>query len=84
MIQTSCYTQRCNEPWYRDTRYRRCQPVTVCSAIYARLLLLNGDYSCQLVFARSKLVQESVAILRAELLGALLNANTGHSEIVLW
>ena len=49
-----------------------------CSVIYARLLKSNGDYSCQLVFARSKLAQESVTIPRAELLGALLNVNTGH------
>ena len=50
----------------------------VCSAINARLLKSNGDCSCRLVFARSKLVPESVTIPRAELLGALLNANTGH------
>ena len=50
----------------------------VCSVVYARVLRSNGEYSCQLVFARSKLVQENVTIPRAELLAALLNANTGH------
>ena len=50
----------------------------VCSAIYVRLLRSNGKYSCQLLFARSKLVQENITIPRAELIAALLNANTGH------
>ena len=30
------------------------------------------------VFARSKLVQKNITIPRAELIAALLNANTGH------
>lgn len=31
-----------------------------CAAIYARFLRKNGSYSCQLVFARSKLIPEGM------------------------
>ena len=50
----------------------------VCSAIYARFLRKNGEYSCQLIFARSKLVPKGMSIPRAELFAAHLNASTAH------
>ena len=50
-----------------------------CSAIYARFKRKNGSYSCQLVFARSKIIPEGMSIPRAELLAATLNATTGHT-----
>ena len=49
----------------------------VCSAIYARFLRRDGSYSCQLIFARSKVVHD-ITIPRAELVAAVLNASTGH------
>ena len=49
-----------------------------CAAIYARFLRQCGIYSCQLIFARSKLVPEGMSIPRAELLAANLNAHTGE------
>ena len=49
-----------------------------CVAIYARFLLKSGSYSCQLIFARSKLLPEGITIPRAELLAANLNAHTGE------
>ena len=49
-----------------------------CIAIYARLLRKNGEYSCQLVFARSKLIEEGTTQPRAELIAAMLNAHTGE------
>ena len=49
-----------------------------CSAIYVRFKRKNGLYSCQLVFARSKIVPEGMYIPRAELMAADLNATTGH------
>ena len=49
-----------------------------CVAIYARFLLKCGSYSCQLIFARSKLIPEGMTIPRAELLAANLNAHTGE------
>ncbi|XP_066917918.1 uncharacterized protein [Clytia hemisphaerica] len=48
-------------------------------AIYARILRLNGEYSCQLVFARSKILSSSTQP-RAELEAAVLNTHT--SEVV--
>ncbi|XP_066929078.1 uncharacterized protein [Clytia hemisphaerica] len=48
-------------------------------AIYARILRLNGEYSCQLVFARSKILSSSTQH-RAELEAAVLNTHT--SEVV--
>ena len=49
----------------------------VCAAIYARYKRRNGEYSCQLIFARTKIVH-NLSIPRAELEAALLNASTGH------
>ena len=49
-----------------------------CIAIYARFLKKDGTYSCQIVFARSKLVPEGMTQPRAELLAANLNAHTGE------
>ena len=49
-----------------------------CSAVYARFKRKNGLYSCQLVFARSKVVPKGMSIPRGELYAAVLNASTGH------
>ena len=49
-----------------------------CAAIYARFLRKNGEYSCQLVFARSKLIPDGTTQPRGELLAALLNTHTGE------
>ena len=50
----------------------------VCVAIYARFQLKDGGHSCQLVFARTKIVPRDMSVPRAELLAATLNATTGH------
>ena len=49
-----------------------------CSVIYARFKRKNGEYSCQNIFARSKLLPEGTTVPRAELIAAQLNATTGH------
>jgi hypothetical protein len=49
-----------------------------CSAIYVRFKRKNGKYSCQLVFARTKLLPEGTTQPRAELIAAVLNAHTGE------
>ena len=46
--------------------------------IYARFQLTDGGYSCQLVFARTKIVPRDMSVPRAELSAATLNATTGH------
>ena len=51
-----------------------------CSVVYARFKRKNGQYSCQLIFARSKTVPTDMTIPRAELLAAILNASTGHTS----
>ena len=53
-------------------------PKMICVAIYARFRRKSGGYSCQLVFARSKIVPEDMSMPRAELLAASINASTGH------
>ena len=51
----------------------------ICSAIYVRFLRKTGEYSCQLIFARSKLVPQDIkSIPRAELIAAHTNASTSH------
>ena len=53
-----------------------------CSAIYARFKRKNGEYSCQLIFARCKTVPADKSIPRAELLAIVLNASTGHTVYI--
>ena len=50
----------------------------ICAAIYARYKLNDGNYSCQLVFARSRLVPEEMTQPRAELYAALVNTHAGE------
>ena len=50
----------------------------VCTAVYARFKRKNGTFSCQLVFARSKLVPEGMSQPRAELFAAVTNVHTGE------
>ena len=49
----------------------------ICAAVYARFKRKNGSLSCQLIFARTKIIHD-LSIPRAELEAALLNATTGH------
>ena len=49
----------------------------ICAAIYVRFRTRSGDYSCQLVFARTKVVPKDMTLPRAELLAASINASTG-------
>ena len=51
----------------------------LCAAIYARFECKDGSYSCQLVFARSKIVPEGMTIPRAELLAASTLAATSFT-----
>ena len=50
----------------------------ICVAIYARFKLTTGGFSCQLIFAKSRLVPKDMTTPRAELLAATLNATCGH------
>ena len=49
-----------------------------CIAIYARFKRKHGNYSCQLVFAPSRLIPTKVNQPRAELYAALINNHTGE------
>ena len=51
----------------------------ICAAIYARFELKDGTFSCQLVFARTKIVPEGTTTPRAELMAAAMNAATGFT-----
>ena len=51
----------------------------ICAAIYAQFRRRDGTFSCQLVFARSKVLSEGISIPRAELVAAGMNAATGHT-----
>jgi len=50
----------------------------VCTCIYARFQCQNGEFSCQLVFARTRTVPKNLSLPRAELLAALINTHTGE------
>ena len=52
----------------------------LCVAIYARFRKKGGGFSCQLIFARSRLIPDGMTQPRAELYAALVN--THSSEIV--
>ena len=49
-----------------------------CSVVHARFKWKMVLYSCQLVFARSKVVPKGMSVPRSELFAAALNASTGH------
>ena len=49
----------------------------VCVAIYVRFKLKSGNFSCQLILARSKLLPKDTTIPRCELIAATMNASTG-------
>ena len=49
-----------------------------CVAIYARFLRKNGEFSSQLVFARSKIIPTGMSQPRAELFAAAINTHTGE------
>ncbi|XP_066924707.1 uncharacterized protein [Clytia hemisphaerica] len=51
-----------------------------CSSIYARFKRKQGDYSCQLIFARSLLVPDEYTQPRGELYASIINTHT--SEVV--
>ena len=51
-----------------------------CAATYARFKRKSGSFSCQLVFAKTKIVPEGMSIPRAELMAASLNALIGHVD----
>ena len=53
----------------------------ICVAIYIRYKLRDGGHSCQLIFARTKIIHD-ISTPRAELAAALLNASTGHVVLV--
>ena len=52
----------------------------ICIAIYVRYKKQCGSHSCQLIFARSRLVPDHLTLPRAELYAALVN--THSSEVV--
>ena len=49
-----------------------------CSVVYVRIKRKNGKYSCQNVFAKTKIIPDGMSIPRAELVAAVLNSATGH------
>ena len=51
----------------------------ICAAVYARFKRKNDSYSCQLVFARLKLVPKDMSMQRTELMAASLNVSTVSS-----
>ena len=53
-------------------------PSLACVAIYARFKRRNGEYSCQLVLACSRLIPKNTSQPRGELFAALLNAHSGE------
>ena len=50
----------------------------ICVAVYVRFKRKSGDYSCQLLFSRTKTVPKDMTLPRAELLAASINTATGH------
>ena len=50
----------------------------ICIAIYARFKRKDGSYSCQLVFARSRLIPTNLTHPRADLYASLINTHTGE------
>ncbi|XP_057290790.1 uncharacterized protein LOC130613467 [Hydractinia symbiolongicarpus] len=51
----------------------------VCVAIYGRFLGRNGQYSCQLLFGRTRSVPKDFTQPRTELYAAVINTHTGET-----
>ena len=51
---------------------------TICSCIYARFQRRSGEYSCQNVLSRSRVVPKDMSLPGAELYASLLNTYTGE------
>ena len=49
-----------------------------CAAIYVRFKRKCGNYSCQLLFYRTKLVPDGYSQPKAEIFACGLNASSGH------
>ena len=50
----------------------------LCVAIYARFRRKTGEYSCQLVLSRTRIIPSSMSIPRAELYATLINSHSGE------
>ena len=50
-----------------------------CIAIYVRFLRRNGEFSCQLLFSRTRTVPKDHSQPRGELYAALINSHTGET-----
>ncbi|XP_066927641.1 uncharacterized protein [Clytia hemisphaerica] len=50
----------------------------VCVSIYGRFLRRNGEYSCQLIFSRTRTVPKGTSQPRGELYAAVINTHTGE------
>ena len=51
----------------------------ICAAIYVRFERSDGTFSCQLIFARTKVLPEGTTTPRGELMASVLNAATGFT-----
>jgi len=71
-------THRCGQP-QETVDFGDATKEMAAVAIYARMLRSSGEYSCQLIFARSEILSSSTQP-RAELEAAILNTHT--SEVV--
>jgi len=49
-----------------------------CAAIYVRFQRKNGEFSCQLLLSRSKIIPDNSSQPRAELCAAVLNSHSGE------
>ena len=49
-----------------------------CAAIYVRFKRTNGKHSCQMIFAKTKLIPEDMSTPRGEMMALLLAAIAGH------
>ena len=49
-----------------------------CTAVYIRFTRKCGQFSCQLIFSRSKIIPKGMTMSRAELFAAYLNATICH------
>ena len=53
--------------------------ILICVAIYVRFEKRDGSFSCQLVFARTKVLPEGTTTPRGEMMAAVMNAATGYT-----
>ena len=76
-LQANNHSRGCSQSRHQYAGHI-CSSHLLITSVYVRFKNKNGDFSCQLVFARSRVIPKGMIQPRGELYAALTNAYTGE------